>query len=93
MKRACFNGGDGETQKSSGFRDAQTFQFAVQNDDSQLLSKSSNCLEQGCAAFAFAKDFFWCGSAAGDLHSAVTLSSIHIMFVKRLSSAALSQQH
>src|SRR5271154_6253841 len=91
VKRARFNRGDGETQKSSGFRASQAFQLALQNDDPQVLSKPSNCLKQGRAAFAFAKDLFWCKSTASDLHATITLCSIHTTFIKRLSCAALAQ--
>src|SRR5208282_4914474 len=93
VKRARLNGGDGETQKPSGFRASQTFQLAVKNDDPQVLSKPSNCLKQGRAAFAFAKDFFWCRSTVSNLHATITLCSIHAIFMKRLSSAAPAQQY
>jgi len=93
VKRARLNGGDSETQKSSSFRVSQTFQLAVQNDDPLVLSKPSNCLKQGRAAFAFAKDFFWSRSTIGNLHATVTLRSIHTILMKRLSCAELAQQH
>ena len=65
----------------------------MQNHDPQVLPKASNCLKQGRAAFAFAKDFFWCRSAVGDLPGTVTLFGIHIIFITRLSLPALSQEH
>ncbi|HTA60716.1 MAG TPA: hypothetical protein VK805_21360 [Candidatus Baltobacteraceae bacterium] len=93
MKCAPLNGAHGQAKTPSGLRAGQALHLAVQNDDPQVLSKPSNCLKQGRASFAFAEDFFWCRSAIGNLHATLTLRNVHPLFVKRLSRAALAQQH
>src|SRR5712691_783036 len=56
---ACLNSAYRQAKTPSSFCIGQALQLPMENNDPQALSKFRNGLKQRCAAFAFAKDFFW----------------------------------
>ena len=93
VKRARLDCAQRQAQALRGLGAGQPLQFPVEHHDSQVLSQLRNGLPQPCAALAFAEDFFWRRSAVRNLHGTIIVLIIQTIFLKRLSYAALAQQH